>query len=147
MQNAHHYIYLLKIDDNPNELMPMKIGMTSVFVDDPVRAFHFYTDVLGFIEKLFIPSKWISVVVSPEDPQGTSLMLEPNHNAIAKRYQLGLYKAGIPVIVFTTLDIKREYERLLGLGVKFRKEPVKTKDGIEALFEDGFGNIIMLHQV
>lgn len=124
----------------------MKIGMTSVFVHDPVSAFHFYTEVLGFTEKLFKPKQWLAIVVSPEDPGGTSLMLEPNHNAIAKRYQQGLYKAGIPAIVFNTEDIHREYERLLSLGVRFRKEPVKTKDGIEALFEDGFGNIIQLYQ-
>jgi predicted enzyme related to lactoylglutathione lyase len=124
----------------------MKIGMTSVFVDDPVKAFNFYTEVLGFREKLFIPKQWLAIVISPEDPNGTSLMLEPNHNAIAKRYQLGLYKAGIPVIVFTTPDIKQEYERLHNLGVQFRKEPVNTKYGIEALFEDGFGNIIQLYQ-
>jgi predicted enzyme related to lactoylglutathione lyase len=125
----------------------MKIGTTSVFVDDPVRAFRFYTEVLGFIKKIFIPTQWIAIVVSPEDPDGTSLMLEPNHNAIAKRYQQGLYKAGIPCIVFNTVDIQEEYERLSSLGVRFRKEPVKTKDGIEALFEDGFGNIILLLQV
>ena len=124
----------------------MKIGITSLFVDDPVRAFNFYTEVLGFKEKVFIPKQWIAIVVSPEDPEGTSLMLEPNHNAIAKRYQLGLHKAGIPAMVFTTTDIQGEYKRLRSLGVHFRKEPVKTKDGIEALFEDGFGNIIQLYQ-
>jgi catechol 2,3-dioxygenase-like lactoylglutathione lyase family enzyme len=73
----------------------MKIGMTSVFVDDPVRAFHFYTEVLGFSKKLFVPGQWLAIVVSAEDVAGTSLMLEPKHNAIAKRYQQGLYKAGI----------------------------------------------------
>ncbi|MBA4058287.1 MAG: glyoxalase [Marivirga sp.] len=124
----------------------MKIGVTSVFVGDPVEAFRFYTEVLGFTKKVFEPRHWIAIVVSPEDPEGTSLMLEPNHNAIAKRYQQGLYKAGIPIIVFTTRDIKQEYERLLGFGVRFRKEPVTTKDGIEALFEDGFGNIIQLYE-
>jgi len=124
----------------------MKIGITSVFVDNPVTAFHFYTTVLGFTEKTFIPEKWISIVVSLEDPEGTSLMLEPNHNAIAKRYQLGLFKAGIPCIVFTSPDIRQEYERLVGHGVKFRKQLVKTRDGIEALFEDGFGNIIQLYE-
>lgn len=124
----------------------MRIGITSVFVHDPVAAFHFYTSVLGFVEKTFIPGKWIAIVASPEDPKGTSLMLEPNHNAIAKRYQQGLYKAGIPAMVFTTPDIQQEYERLLALGVLFRKSPTKTKDGVEALFEDGFGNILLLYE-
>ncbi|HZY78483.1 MAG TPA: VOC family protein [Cyclobacteriaceae bacterium] len=35
----------------------MKIGMTSVFVSDPVAAFKFYTEILGFKEKLFLPGK------------------------------------------------------------------------------------------
>jgi predicted enzyme related to lactoylglutathione lyase len=124
----------------------MRIGITSVFVDDPVRAFHFYTEVLGFIKKEFEPKKWIAIVVSPEDPKGTALMLEPNHNAIAKRYQQGLFKAGIPCIVFNTADIKKEYQRLVDLGIHFRKEPIKLKHGTEALFEDGFGNIILLQE-
>lgn len=122
----------------------MKIGTTSVFVTDPVAAFKFYTEVLGFKEKLFLPNKWISIVVSADDPDGTSLMLEPNHNAIARNYQTALYKAGIPCIVFTSKNVRQEFERLSSLGVKFRKEPKKTKDGVEAYFEDGFGNIIML---
>lgn len=124
----------------------MKIGVTSVFVSDPVAAFHFYTNVLGFVEKVFKPGKWISIVVSSDDPEGTSLMLEPNHNAIAKRYQQALFKAGLPCIVFTTADIKSEYNRLTAQGVHFRKAPAKTSDGIAALFEDGFGNIIQLLQ-
>lgn len=118
--------------------------MTSVFVSDPVAAFKFYTEVLGFKEKLFLPEKWISIVVSASEPNGTSLMLEPNHNAIAKKYQAALYKAGIPCIVFYTADIASEYKRLSDLGVKFRKEPHKTSDGVTTNFEDGFGNIIML---
>lgn len=124
----------------------MKIAMTSVFVDDPVKAFLFYTEVLGFARKIYVPDQWIAIVVSPESTNGTSLMLEPNHNAIAKRYQQGLYKAGIPAIVFTTADIGHEHARLSSLGVKFRQEPKKTEYGTEALFEDGFGNIIQLFQ-
>lgn len=124
----------------------MKIGTTSVFVHDPVAAFRFYTETLGFREKLYQPEKWIAIVVSAEDPDGTGLMLEPNHNAIAKNYQTALYKAGIPVIVFSTSDIAKEHQRLAGLGVKFKKEPKKTKYGIEALFEDGCGNYIQLVQ-
>lgn len=124
----------------------MKIGITSVFVSDPVAAVKFYTEVLGFVKKTYQPERWIAIVVSTDDPDGTALMLEPNHNAIAKRYQTALYNAGIPCIVFTTGDIKEEYKRLTGLGVIFRKAPTKTKEGVEALLEDGFGNIILLYE-
>lgn len=122
----------------------MKIGIVSVFVDDPVAAFKFYTEVLGFKEKVFIPEKWIAIVVSAQDPDGTQLMLEPNHNSIAKRYQTALYAKGLPCMVFFAKNVKQEFERLTGLGVKFRKEPRKTKEGVMALFEDGQGNIIQL---
>ena len=120
--------------------------MTSIFVDDPVKAFHFYTGVLGFRKKIFIPDQQLAIVVSSEDENGTSLMLEPNHNSVAKNYQGGLYDAGIPAIVFTSPDVMSEYKRLCALGVVFRNEPVSTRYGIEALFEDGFGNIIQLFQ-
>ena len=125
----------------------MKIGLTSVFVHDPIAAFKFYTEVLGFVKRMYMPEAWIAIVVSPEEPDGTGLLLEPNHNAIAKTYQKGLYGKGIPVIVFSVVDIQSEYERLKGRGVVFRKPPKKTEYGIEAIFEDTCGNLIQLQQV
>jgi predicted enzyme related to lactoylglutathione lyase len=125
----------------------MRIGMTSVFVDDPVKAFHFYTEVLGFSKKVFMPEAGLAIVVSSEDPNGTSLLLEPNQSPVAHAFQHGLYTQGIPVIVFTTADVDKEFQRLSAAGVKFLGNPVKTSYGIEALFEDGFGNIIQLYQV
>jgi len=31
----------------------MKITMTSLFVDDPVKAYKFYTEILGFLPVFF----------------------------------------------------------------------------------------------
>ena len=124
----------------------MKIDVTSVFVTNPIEAFKFYTEVLGFKEKLYLPEHWVAIVVSPEQPDGTALMLEPNHNAIAKNYQKALYKANIPCMVFTTADIHAEYERLKNCGIVFRSVPKKTSYGVEAVFEDTFGNLIQLQQ-
>jgi predicted enzyme related to lactoylglutathione lyase len=121
--------------------------MTSVYVSDPIAAFKFYTEVLGFHKKVFIPEASLAIVFSPEDPNGTTLLLEPNDNQIAKTYQDGLYKAGIPVIVFTAGDVQNEFETLSARGVRFRNKPERTEYGTEALFEDGFGNIIQLFQV
>ena len=122
----------------------MKIGLTSVFVHDPIAAFKFYTDVLGFVKRMYMPEAWIAIVASAEEPDGTGLLLEPNHNAIAKTYQKGLYAAGIPVIVFSATDIQSEYERLKERGVVFRSPPKRTEYGIEAIFEDTCGNLIQL---
>ncbi len=124
----------------------MTIKLTSVFVDDPNRAFKFYTEILGFINRLHIPEAHLAIVVSPEEPEGTGLLLEPNGNPIAKTYQEGVYKAGLPVIVFGVEDIHSEYERLKKLGVVFRSAPAKTEWGTQAVFEDTCGNLIQLHQ-
>ena len=125
----------------------MKIALTSVFVDDPNKAFKFYTEVLGFVEKMYIPEAYLAIVASPEEPAGTGLLLEPNSNPIASTYQQALYKAGLPVIVFGVEDIQKEYERLKLAGVVFTGEPIKTDWGTQAVFEDTCGNLIQLHQV
>lgn len=127
----------------------MKISLTSVFVDDPAKAFKFYTDVLGFIKKMYVPEAQLAIVASPEEPDGTGLLLEPSGNPLAKTYQEGLYRAGLPAIVFGAGDLQRqrEFERLKGLGVTFKSEPTKTEWGTQALFDDTCGNLIQLHQV
>lgn len=124
----------------------MKIKLTSVFVDDPNKAFKFYTEVLGFLSKLHMPEASLAIVVSTEDPNGTALMLEPNGNPIAKTYQEGIYRAGLPVIVFGVENIQQEYDKLKKLGVAFRSEPTKTEWGTQVVFEDTCGNLIQLHQ-
>ena len=125
----------------------MKIALTSVYVNSPEQAFRFYTEVLGFVEKMYIPEADLAIVASPEEPDGTALLLEPNENPIAKTYQEALYKAGLPAIVFSVEDIQSEFERLKKLGVRFIKEPTKTQFGIESVIEDNCGNLLQLHQL
>ena len=58
----------------------MKINLASVFVDDQDKALSFYTETLGFVKKTEMPVgefKWLTVV-SPEDPDGVELLLEPS---------------------------------------------------------------------
>lgn len=124
----------------------MKIAMTSVFVNDPMKAFTFYTEVLGFEKRIHMPEYNLAIVVSPEDTGGTGLLLEPNDNPIAATYQKGLYESNLPCMVFGTDNIQADYERLKAKGVVFRKPPQKTDWGTETVFEDSFGNLIQLHQ-
>ena len=125
----------------------MKIALTSVIVNDTEKAFAFYTTVLGFLEKMHIPEAALSIVVSPEEPDGTALLLEPNNNPVSKTFQEAVYKMGLPLIIFGVTDIQLEYRRLKNLGVAFRGEPVKTEWGTQVLLEDTCGNLIQLHQV
>jgi predicted enzyme related to lactoylglutathione lyase len=124
----------------------MKISLASLIVDDPIKAFKFYTEKLGFIERMYMPEAYIAIVASPEDPDGTGLLLEPNNNPLAKTFQQGVYAEGLPLIVFGVEDIQKEYERLTALGVIFRQEPAQTDWGTQALIEDTCGNLIQLHQ-
>jgi predicted enzyme related to lactoylglutathione lyase len=124
----------------------MKIALTSIFVNDPVAAFKFYTEVLGFVEKLYLPEQNLAIVASPEEPNGTGLLLEPNDSELARTYQNGLFAAGIPAIIFGVTDLQTEHKKLVAKGVTFRQEPVKTQTGTQALFEDGCGNLIQLYQ-
>jgi predicted enzyme related to lactoylglutathione lyase len=125
----------------------MRIALTSVYGHDPNQAFSFYTDVLGFVNRLRLPEASLAIVASLEDPHDTGLLLEPNDNPIAKTYQQALYAAGLPSIVFGVDDIHAENGRLPGRGVVFWKAPTRTEWGFEALFEDGCGNLIQIHQV
>ena len=54
---------------------------------------------------------------------------------------------GIPVISFSAKDIMKTYIELKEKGVNFKKEPVKTDYGYEAIFDDGNGNFIELLQL
>lgn len=124
----------------------MKIALTSIFVADIPTAFTFYTEILGFVKRMYVPRAQLAIVVSPEDPEGTGLLLEPNESGIARSYQMTLYQKGLPVIVFGVRDVSKEYERLKGLGVVFRGEPETSEWGTQALFEDTCGNLILLQQ-
>lgn len=127
----------------------MKIKLTSVFVDDQDKALKFYTEVLGFIKKQDFPVgdyKWLTVV-SPEEPNGAELLLEPSDNPSARTFQAALFEQGIPSKAFAVEDIQKEYERMRGLGVAFKGEPTKGPEPSAAVFDDTCGNLIQLYQV
>ena len=126
----------------------MKIIVTSIFVEDQNKALQFYSETLGFVKKHDVPAgefRWITLV-SPDDREGTEIVLEPNNNPIAKDYQNRLFEEGIPVTMFGVEDIQKEYERLLQLGVKFTMEPTKMGDITIAVFDDTCGNLIQIIQ-
>ncbi|MEG0771988.1 VOC family protein [Clostridium sp.] len=124
----------------------MKIDFASVFVDDTDKALKFYTEVLGFVKKMHIPEiNWITVV-SPDQPEGTQLLLEPNNNPVASTYQSGLIAQGIPATSFGVENLEKEYERLTKLGVEFTVKPTKTVGAIIAVFKDTCGNLIQMHE-
>ena len=126
----------------------IRINVTSVLVDDQAKALAFYTEKLGFIKKTDVPAggaRWLTVV-SPEEPDGVELLLSPMDDP-ARTFQHAMRAAGKPATSFTVDDARREHERLVSLGVAFVMEPTKMPyGGTDAVFEDGCGNLLNLHQ-
>ena len=124
----------------------MRITVTSVLVDDQEKALRFYTDVLGFVKKTGLPvgeHRWLTVV-SPEDPDGVELALEPDEHPAARPFKQALVEDGIPFTSFAVADVHQEYERLTGLGVTFPQPPTVVGAMTMAVLDDTCGNLIMI---
>jgi len=125
----------------------MKIALTSIFVEDPVKAHRFYTEVLGFASRVFVPEANLAIVASPEDPGGAGLLLEPSDNPAARQFHQAMHAQGMPAIIFGTSDVQKEYERLSQRGVSFHQPPTQTEWGIQAVLDDTCGNLVAISQV
>jgi catechol 2,3-dioxygenase-like lactoylglutathione lyase family enzyme len=124
----------------------VKINLMSVLVDDQDKALAFYTQVLGFLPKADIPlgeARWITVA-SPEEPDGTQLVLEPDDHPAAKPFKNALVEDGIPFTSFAVQDVAAEHARLTALGVRFTQEPATMGPVTTAVFDDTCGNLLQI---
>ena len=127
----------------------MNITLTSVFVDDQEKALRFYTDVLGFVAKNDVPMgehRWLTVV-SPDQPDGVELVLEPDEHPAARAYKQGLVADGIPYNSFSVTDVQAEYDRLTALGVRFTQPPTQMGPVTTAVLDDTCGNLLQIAAV
>ena len=127
----------------------MRIVVTSVMVDDQDKALRFYTNVLGFVKKTEVPlgaHSWLTVV-SPDDPDGVELALEPDELPAAKPFKRALVEDGIPWTSFGVKDVNAEYNRLVAAGVRFTQPPVDMGPVTTAVFDDTCGNLIQMAQM
>ena len=124
----------------------MRINLASIHVDDQQKALRFYTEVLGFVKKNDVPMgeySWLTVV-SPEEPDGVELVLEPSDHPAVAPYKNALVADGIPFTSFAVDDVQKEYERLKGLGVTFTQEPTAMGPVTTAVLDDTCGNLIQI---
>lgn len=125
----------------------MRIVVTSVYVDDQSAALDFYTRVLGFEKKQDIPlgeSRWLTVV-SPDDPDGVELLLEPAGHPAVGPFKDALAEDGVPFTTFQVEDCRSEFERLKKLDVRFIQEPTEMGPVTTAVLDDTCGNLIQIH--
>ena len=124
----------------------MRIYVTSVFVDDQRKALDFYTNTLGFEKKRDIPlgaASWLTVV-SPDEPDGTEILLEPSDHPAVKPYKDALVADGIPAASFAVDDVQAEFDRLGSKGVRFTQKPTEMGGVTTAVFDDTCGNLIQI---
>ncbi len=124
----------------------MKLSVMSVLVDDQTRALRFYTEVLGFVKKTEVPlgeHRWLTVV-SPEDPDGPELSLEPDEHPAARPFKEALVEDGIPFTSFAVADVTAEYERLVAQEVRFTQPPTDMGPVMTAVLDDTCGNLIQI---
>jgi predicted enzyme related to lactoylglutathione lyase len=129
--------------------IPMKIKLTSVYVDDQEKALRFYTEVLGFTKKADFsngPFRWLTVI-SPEQADGTELQLALNNNPAAKAYQQAMFQQGQPAAMFFTDDIKGDHERIKARGAAFAMPPTEVTGSTIAQLDDTCGNIVQITQL
>ena len=124
----------------------MRITVTSVLVDDQRKALAFYTDVLGFVKKQDVPMgehAWLTVV-SPAEPDGVELLLEPSDHPAVRPFKEALVEDGIPFTSFSVDDVQAEYDRLVALGVRFTQPPTAMGPVTTAVLDDTCGNLIQI---
>jgi len=124
----------------------VKIGLTSIYVDDQEKALHFYTDVLGFVTKTDViqgPYRWLTVAAA-EEPDGIELQLAANDDPAAKAYQQALFERGERAIMVYVDDVQREHDRLTAAGAAFTMPPTKVTGSTIAMLNDTSGNLIQI---
>lgn len=127
----------------------MKVGMVSIPVSDPAKAFKHYTEVLGFEKVMFEPEQFLAIVKSPAAPDGVTILLEPTELSDIKEVKAlkeVIYERGIPWMIFTSDNIEGTVKELKSKGVEFKGEIKETDFGYQTIFDDSMGNYIMLIQ-
>ena len=81
-----------------------------------------------------------------QDPDGVELLLEPDSHPAAKPFKQALVADGIPFTSFGVDDVKADYERLSGRGVRFTQPPTEMGAVTTAVFDDTCGNLIQIAQ-
>jgi len=135
-------------DKRPSATPGIRLKLISVSVPNQEQALRFYTEVLGFVKKTDEPvdgARWLTVV-SPEEPDGAELLLEPLGFASARTYQKALFDAGIPATSFLVADVAKHHDRLVKLSVRFHTKPTQTGPTHIAVLDDTCGNLIQIFQ-
>ncbi|MEQ9563608.1 MAG: VOC family protein [Woeseiaceae bacterium] len=129
--------------------MKQSIVHVALVVRDYDEAIEFYTRTLHFtlVEDTYQPEqdkRW--VVVAPPGSTGTTLLLARASKPEQEQF-IGNQTGGRVFLFLSTDDFWRDYNEMVGRGVKFIREPKSESYGTVAVFEDLYGNLWDLLQL
>ena len=119
--------------------MLTKLAVVTILVRDQDEALQFYTEKLG-LEKMDDMefgegNRWLTVT-GPKQRDVQIFLAKADSFEMDSMDQVGR----APTWAFNTDDCRASYETLKARGVKFLSEPKEQPWGIQAVFEDLYGN-------
>jgi predicted enzyme related to lactoylglutathione lyase len=133
-----------------------QLAIISVLVENQDEALHFYTEKLGLEKRADVTYgpglRWLTVAprgqrkpeIALATPDPILLGTRPQQAQVARGGER-LERFGQWITwVFDTDDCCKMYNTLLSRGVKFVSPPTKHIYGMEAVFEDPYGNLFSL---
>jgi predicted enzyme related to lactoylglutathione lyase len=131
--------------------MITRLIRVTILVRDQDEALQFYTEKLGLEKRddiSFGPgARWLTV--APQGQRDIQIVLqkpEPAFHGEQGAADMLSYVGHGTTWVFETDDCRAEYETLRARGVTFQHPPTDEPYGVEAVFEDIYGNSFSLLQ-
>ena len=125
----------------------MRLKMCSIHVQDPAAAHSFYTETLGFDTLMAMPEHNLFIVKDPGAAGTVGLLLEPSDNPIAAAYmQRALRRRDTRP---SSLACRTSRPSTSGCPPPASRSTANLSEdpfGISAVFDDGCGNFVQLHQ-
>ena len=128
--------------------MITKLAHVTIYVRDEDEALRFYVEKLGLEKRADVTAgpgmRWLTIA-----PKGQTevaiVLLKPGgwHDEATTKVLLERIGQGTRW-VFETVDCRKAYETLKSRGVNFFNPPQERPYGLEAMFEDIYGNVLVL---
>ena len=126
--------------------MITRIQTVTLYVSDQDRAKAFYTQKLGFTERMDVPmspnNRWLEL--APGSGETSLVLMTPEEGMPSvdlARSMIGTWAN----FIFGVDNIQATHQELSARGVEFQEPPAKQEWGWWAMLKDPDGNIIGLH--
>ena len=126
--------------------MITRFGHVTLLVRDQTEALRFYTDILGMEKRTDMTMengfRWLTVAPKGENVEIVFVQADTPE----KLARVGSQVADHVFLVMHSDDCRKDAARLQMRGVKFLSQPAEQPYGVEAVFQDLYGNVMDLLQ-